>query len=44
MTYDLAIPIQALLRPISDAGSALTRLDERIARSTVGLGEKRRGF
>jgi hypothetical protein len=39
MSYDLAkLPIQTLLRPISDAGSALTRLDERIARSPVGEG------
>jgi hypothetical protein len=39
MRYDLAkFPLQSLLRPISDAGSALTRLDERIARSPVGEG------
>ncbi|PYE30154.1 DNA binding protein with HTH domain [Rhizobium sp. PP-WC-1G-195] len=39
MPYDLAkLPISSLLRPISDAGSALTRLDERIARSPVGEG------
>jgi len=39
MSYDLArLPISALLRPISDAGAALTRLDERIARSPVGEG------
>jgi len=39
MSYHLGkIPIQSLLRPISDAGSALTRLDERIARSPVGEG------
>ena len=39
MSYDLArLPISALLRPISDAGSILTRLDERIARSPVGEG------
>src|SRR3546814_9619353 len=39
MSYDLAkLPISALLRPISDAASALTRLDERIARSPVGEG------
>ncbi|MGO7485149.1 RHE_PE00001 family protein [Rhizobium ruizarguesonis] len=39
MSYDLAnLPISTLLRPISDAGSALTRLDERIARSPVGAG------
>ncbi|MEI4482628.1 MULTISPECIES: RHE_PE00001 family protein [unclassified Phyllobacterium] len=39
MAYDLEkLPIQTLLRPLSDAGSALTRLDERIARSAVGEG------
>jgi hypothetical protein len=39
MAYDLAkLPIQSLLRPISDAGIALARLDERIARSSVGAG------
>ncbi|MBY3108924.1 DUF1612 and helix-turn-helix domain-containing protein [Rhizobium laguerreae] len=39
MPYDIAkLPISALLRSISDAGSALTRLDERIARSPVGEG------
>ncbi|TBC13030.1 RHE_PE00001 family protein [Rhizobium ruizarguesonis] len=39
MSYDLAkLPISSLLRPISDAGSALARLDERIARSPVGQG------
>jgi hypothetical protein len=39
MSYDLAkLPNSALLRPISDAGSALSRLDERIARSPVGEG------
>ncbi len=39
MPYDLAkLPIQTLLRPISDAGIALARLDERIARSPVGEG------
>ncbi len=39
MRYDLAkLPVSSLLRPISDAGSALTRLDERIARSPVGEG------
>ncbi|MBY4632656.1 RHE_PE00001 family protein [Rhizobium croatiense] len=39
MSYDLSkLPISSLLRPISDAGSALTRLDERIARSPVGQG------
>jgi hypothetical protein len=39
MVYDLAkLSIQTLLRPISDAGIALARLDERIARSPVGSG------
>lgn len=39
MSYDLAkFPVRTLLRPISDAGSALARLDERIARSPVGAG------
>jgi len=39
MPYDLArLPIQSLLRPISDAGIALARLDERIGRSSVGEG------
>jgi len=39
MSYDLArLPIQSLLRPISDATVALARLDERIARSPVGEG------
>ncbi|NKK60011.1 DUF1612 domain-containing protein [Rhizobium leguminosarum bv. viciae] len=39
MSYDLSkLPISSLLRPVSDAGSALTRLDERIARSAVGQG------
>lgn len=39
MPYDLAkLPIQSLLRPISEAGVALTRLDERVARSAVGEG------
>ncbi|NEK20357.1 RHE_PE00001 family protein [Rhizobium leguminosarum] len=39
MSYDLAkLPIQSLLRPISDAGIALARLDERVARSPVGIG------
>ncbi|MBB2701819.1 UNVERIFIED_ORG: hypothetical protein GGI66_006545 [Rhizobium esperanzae] len=32
------MPINALLRPISDAASSLTRLDERVARSPVGAG------
>jgi hypothetical protein len=39
MPYDLSkLPIQTLLRPISNAGSVLTRLDERIAHSPVGEG------
>lgn len=39
MAYDFTkFPIQTLLRPICDAASALTRLDERIARSAVGAG------
>jgi hypothetical protein len=39
MRYDLAkFLIQSLLRPISDAGIALARLDERIARSPIGEG------
>jgi DNA mismatch repair protein MutH len=39
MPYDLAkLPIQTLLRPVFDAGVALARLDERIARSGVGSG------
>ncbi|WP_421423303.1 RHE_PE00001 family protein [Agrobacterium rosae] len=39
MSYDLAkLPISTLLRPISDAASALSRLDERISRSPVGDG------
>jgi hypothetical protein len=39
MPYDLEkLPIQALLKPISGAGTALARLDERIARSEVGGG------
>lgn len=39
MPYDLSkLPITSLLRPISDAGIALARLDERIARSPVGAG------
>ena len=39
MSYDLIkLPIQNLLLPISDAGVALSRLDERIARSPVGPG------
>lgn len=39
MAYDLAkISMTALMRPAFDAGIALTRLDERIARSAVGTG------
>jgi hypothetical protein len=39
MAYDLAkISMTALMRPAFDAGIALTRLDERIARSAVGEG------
>jgi hypothetical protein len=39
MTYDLAkISMSALMRPTFEAGVALTRLDERIARSSVGSG------
>lgn len=39
MTYDLArLPVQGLLRSISDSAAALSRLDERVARSVVGAG------
>jgi len=39
MAYDLAkISMSVLMRPAFDAGVALTRLDERIARSPVGAG------
>ncbi len=39
MAYDLAkISMSDLMRPAFDAGIALTRLDERIARSPVGAG------
>jgi hypothetical protein len=39
MAYDLTkIGMTALMRPAFDAGIALTRLDERIARSLVGQG------
>ncbi|MBY3125550.1 RHE_PE00001 family protein [Rhizobium laguerreae] len=39
MAYDLAkISMTALVRPAFDAGTLLTRLDERIARSPVGAG------
>jgi hypothetical protein len=39
MAYDITkISMNALMRPAFDAGIALTRLDERIARSPVGAG------
>ncbi|MDW9722541.1 DUF1612 domain-containing protein [Sinorhizobium meliloti] len=39
MAYDLAkISMAALMRPAFDAGTSLTRLDERIARSPIGSG------
>ncbi len=39
MAYDVdRISITTLMRPAFDAGLAITRLDERIARSPVGLG------
>ena len=39
MAYDLSkISMTTLMRPAFDAGLALTRLDERIARSAVGAG------
>ncbi|TKV70612.1 RHE_PE00001 family protein [Rhizobium sp. AU243] len=39
MAYDLSeISMNTLMRPAFDAGVALTRLDERIARSPVGAG------
>lgn len=39
MVYDLLkLPIQTLLKPLSDATAALARLDERIARLPVGAG------
>jgi hypothetical protein len=39
MAYDLTkISMTTLMRPAFDAGTALTRLDERIARSLVGRG------
>lgn len=39
MAYDVSkISMTALMRPAFDAGVALTRLDERIARSPVGAG------
>ncbi|PVE49925.1 RHE_PE00001 family protein [Rhizobium rhizogenes] len=43
MAYDLAkISMTPLMRPAFDAGVALTRLDERIARSSVGAGFRER--
>jgi len=43
MPYDLAkLPTQTMLRPIADAGIALARHDERIARSPVGAGLRER--
>ena len=39
MRYDPAkLPLKTLLRPISDAGLLLARLDQRVARSPVGAG------
>ncbi|KAA9382681.1 hypothetical protein F4V88_29315 [Neorhizobium galegae] len=39
MAYDFAkISMTTLMRPAFDAGIALTRLDERVARSPVGEG------
>jgi hypothetical protein len=39
MSYDLAkLPVQDLLRPLTDTGAALARLDERISRSPVRQG------
>ncbi|MGV3553405.1 RHE_PE00001 family protein [Rhizobium sp.] len=39
MRYDLSkLPLQTLLRPVTDATAALVRLDERIAGSRVGAG------
>jgi hypothetical protein len=39
MVYDLAkLPIHTLLRPMTEATAAFCRLDERIARSSVGAG------
>lgn len=39
MSYNFGkLPISSLIRPAFDAGIALTRLDERIARSPVGAG------
>jgi hypothetical protein len=39
MSYDLAkLPVQDLLRPLTDITATLARLDERISRSQVGQG------
>jgi hypothetical protein len=39
MRYDLTkLPLQSLLKPVTEATAALCRLDERIARSVVGAG------
>lgn len=39
MRYDLSkLPLHTLLRPVSDAAAAMTRLDERVAHSPVGKG------
>lgn len=39
MRYNLSkMPFDTLLRPVSQAGTALARLDERLARSPVGVG------
>ncbi len=39
MPYDLTnLPIQSLLKPAFEAGTALARLDERVSRSEVGSG------
>lgn len=39
MRYDLSkLPVHSLFKPVSDAGVALARLDERVARSPVGSG------
>ena len=39
MSYDLGkLPLKSLIGPAFEAGLALTRLDERIARSPVGVG------
>ena len=39
MRYDFSkLPLQTLLRPVAEAGTMLARLDERVARSSVGRG------